>query len=80
MHAQHQNSSAQLEAIELYKTAVVTRFSGREIYKAQKSIPATNIDSEFACSGHCATEAVKAAMQHLGPYQHLQPQQHAVFS
>jgi hypothetical protein len=47
MHAQHQNGSAQLKAIDLYKIANITTFSGQEIYKARKSILATNINFEF---------------------------------
>ena len=47
MRAQHQNAPAELEALELYVIAIISRFSSGEVYKTRESVITIEIYSEF---------------------------------
>jgi len=47
MHTEHRNTSAQLEALELYAIAIISRFSSGEVYKTRESVITIEIYSEF---------------------------------
>jgi len=45
--AQHQDAPAELEALELYAIAIISKFSSGEVYKTRKSVITIEIYLEF---------------------------------